>query len=563
MGKGTDKLYITHSEWASDDFGASTGFASKNTLPFRRLPYNFCSLSLQPFSHPVCTADGTIFDLTNIIPWLKKHGTNPVTGGKLAYGELLKLNMHKNDDGEYCDPVTFKVFTDNTHIVALRASGNVFAWDTVERLNIKPKHWEDLVSGDVFSRKDIITLQDPHNLSNRDMSNFKYLKEGTSTLTPEQEAKRADPLSNINLSAIGSSSKILAAKAAVAKARAAKSSDPNHNPAVPRSSSALSRGGAESSSNTSNRAAVPYNAARHTTGKAAASFTSTAMSVHTTSERALLSDEEYMLKPKKIKYKGYARIQTNLGNLNIKLHTDYAPKAVYNFVKLSQKGYYNGVKFHRSIRNFMIQGGDPTGTGRGGESYWGKTFDDEWESPLLHDSRGVISMANKGKNTNTSQFFITYRPAKHLDKKHTIFGQVVGGLEVLDKMETTPTGEGDRPTKDIVINEVIVFVDPFEEFLKQQAEDQEKEKQEEEKKRVGTEDDMTTWTGKRLKDGRRKADGTEGVTGVGKYLKAATVKAAAGEEDEIVGVVEDEYTYEEPVKKKTKSGGGFGNFDSW
>lgn len=210
----------------------------------------------------------------------------------------------------------------------------------------------------------------------------------------------------------------------------------------------------------------------------------------------------------------------------------------------------------------MIQGGDPTGTGRGGTSHWGKNFDDEWESPLLHDARGIISMANKGKNTNSSQFFITYRPAKHLDRKHTIFGRVVGGLDVLDKMETTPVGEGDRPTRDIVINDVVVFVDPFEEFLKKQAEEQEKEKLEEERKRVGTDDDMTTWTGKRLRDARRKVDVGEGAPGVGKYLKAAAAAAAA--DDEIVEVMEeDEFTYEQPVKKKVKGGGGFGNFDSW
>jgi len=307
----------------------------------------------------VCTPDGTIFDLTNIIPWLKKHGTNPVTGAQLSHKDLLKLHMAKNEDGEYCDPVTFKVFTDNTHIVAIRTSGNVFAWDTIERLNIKPKHWRDLVGDEQFTRKDIITLQDPQNLESRDMSEFKYLKDGTSTLTEEQAAERADPLSRINVAAMGSSAKILAAKAAVAKARAAKSSDPNQYPSRPggKASGALSRDGSSSSSGGNNNSAgrnVPYNAARHTTGRAAASLTSTSLTPHTGAERALLSDEEYMLKPKRIKIKGYARISTNLGNLNIELHTDYAPKAVYNFVKLAQKGYYNGVRFHRNIRNFMV-----------------------------------------------------------------------------------------------------------------------------------------------------------------------------------------------------------------
>ncbi|CAZ85298.1 unnamed protein product [Tuber melanosporum] len=506
MGKGTDKLYITHSEWSgSDSFGASSGYTAKSTnLPFKRLPYNFCAVSLQPFTHPVCTPNGTIFDLTNIIPWLKKHGTNPVTGAPLSHKDLLKLHMAKNEDGEYCDPVTFKVFTDNTHIVAIRTSGNVFAWDTVERLNVRPKHWRDLVGDEEFTRKDIITLQDPQNLESRDMCEFKYLKDGASTLTEEQAAERADPLSGINVAAMGSSAKILAAKAAVAKARAAKSSDPNHNPS---------------------RKNVPYNAARHTTGRAAASLTSTSLTPHTGAERALLSDEEYMLRPKRIKIKGYARISTSLGNLNIELHTDYAPKAVYNFVKLAQNGYYSGVRFHRNVRNFMIQGGDPTATGRGGTSHWGKPFDDEFESPLLHDARGILSMANKGKNTNSSQFFITYRAAKHLDRKHTIFGKVVGGLDVLDKMEVAPVGDGDVPIKDIVMKEVVVFVDPFDE----------------------------------LRDAGRGGGGSAGE--VGKYLKIKA-KEVTGE-DEVAGEVMEEYAYDGPVKKKPKAGRGFGNFDSW
>ena len=170
----------------------------------------------------------------------------------------------------------------------------------------------------------------------------------------EQEAERADPLSNINLAASGSMAKILAAKEAVAKARAAKAASAEQ-------ASALSKGSSGAGGNTSQtksfvtKDATPYNAARHTTGRAAASLTSTSMAVHTGSERALLTDEEYMLKPKRIKIKGYARISTSLGNLNIEMHTDYAPKAVYNFVKLAQKGYYNGTKFHRNIRSFMVR----------------------------------------------------------------------------------------------------------------------------------------------------------------------------------------------------------------
>ncbi|KAL7652665.1 cyclophilin peptidyl-prolyl cis-trans isomerase Cyp8 [Aspergillus niger] len=413
MGKGTDKLYITHSEWASEDAfsasaGAGVGRAKRGGVDtaFKRLPFNFCSLSLQPFSHPVCTPSGTIFDLTNILPWIKKHGTNPVNGAPLKSSDLIKLHLAKNESDEYVDPVTYKVFTDNTHIVALRNTGNVFAWDTVERLNIKGKLWRDLVTDEEFTRKDIITLQDPQNVESRNLSSFNYLKEGESGLTDEQIREREDPSNNVNVNALGSSAKILKAKEAVAKARAERSQRVGSTATSKELAKAGSAGNAALSQKTASfqsGKAVPYNAAKHTTGLAAASFTSTGMTPHTSAELALLSDEEYMLKRGRVKQKGYARISTNVGDVNLELHTEYAPKAVWNFIKLAKKGYYRDVTFHRNIKGFMIQGGDPSGTGRGGESIWGKYFNDEFEGPLKHDSRGTLSMANKGKNTNSSQ----------------------------------------------------------------------------------------------------------------------------------------------------------------
>lgn len=105
------------------------------------------------------TETGTIFDLTHILPWLKKHGTNPITGEKMDSKELIKIHISKNELGEYVDPVTFKALTDNTKIVAVRTTGNVYAWETVERLNIKTKHWHDLVNDEEFARKDVIIIQ--------------------------------------------------------------------------------------------------------------------------------------------------------------------------------------------------------------------------------------------------------------------------------------------------------------------------------------------------------------------------------------------------------------------
>jgi peptidylprolyl isomerase len=139
--------------------------------------------------------------------------------------------------------------------------------------------------------------------------------------------------------------------------------------------------------------------------------------------------------------------ETTQGNVEIKLFQSEAPKTVENFVGLVKKGYYDGLIFHRVIKNFMIQGGDPTGTGRGGESLWGGKFEDEFNSQKF-DRKGILAMANAGPNTNGSQFFITTVPTPWLTNKHTIFGEVTSGYENIQKIEQTATGPGDRPVVD-------------------------------------------------------------------------------------------------------------------
>jgi cyclophilin family peptidyl-prolyl cis-trans isomerase len=123
-----------------------------------------------------------------------------------------------------------------------------------------------------------------------------------------------------------------------------------------------------------------------------------------------------------------ATIKTDLGEIVISLHADKAPKTVNNFVFLSRDGFYNDVIFHRVISNFMAQGGDPTGTGRGGPGY---QFEDEFDPDLRHDGPGILSMANAGPNTNGSQFFLTHIATPHLDDRHSVFGKVIEGMDVL------------------------------------------------------------------------------------------------------------------------------------
>lgn len=151
-------------------------------------------------------------------------------------------------------------------------------------------------------------------------------------------------------------------------------------------------------------------------------------------------------------------LSTTLWDITLELFPEAAPKAVENFVGLTQNGYYDGIIFHRVIRDFMIQGGDPTGTGMGGKSMWMRAFEDEFLDRELTHKKWVISMANAGRNTNGSQFFIvTAEDASFLDRKHTIFGHVITGMDIVDKIEASDTDRNDRPTEEVKINKATVL----------------------------------------------------------------------------------------------------------
>jgi peptidyl-prolyl cis-trans isomerase A (cyclophilin A) len=171
-----------------------------------------------------------------------------------------------------------------------------------------------------------------------------------------------------------------------------------------------------------------------------------------------------MMKKDKIDYKenvnGLTAIfKTSMGDFDIELNVKEAPETVWNFVNLAEGRqptvkdgpYYNGLIFHRVIRGFMIQGGCPEGSGRGGPGY---RFNDEFDKNLRHSVEGILSMANAGPGTNGSQFFITLGPTPHLDGRHTVFGRVIKGMDVVKKIGDTPTGAMDRPRTDVVIQSV-------------------------------------------------------------------------------------------------------------
>lgn len=153
------------------------------------------------------------------------------------------------------------------------------------------------------------------------------------------------------------------------------------------------------------------------------------------------------------------RLETSMGVLTVELYTDHAPRTCHNFATLASRNYYDGTVFHRIIPDFMIQGGDPTGTGRGGASMYGEKFEDEIRKDLKHTGAGILSMANSGPNTNGSQFFITLAPTPWLDGKHTIFGRVSSGMKVVQRMGMVKTDSEDRPVEDLKITSASVVDD--------------------------------------------------------------------------------------------------------
>ncbi len=152
-----------------------------------------------------------------------------------------------------------------------------------------------------------------------------------------------------------------------------------------------------------------------------------------------------------------ARFDTSKGSFEVELFEDKAPVTAKNFLDLARKGFYDGTIFHRVIDGFMIQGGDPTGTGRGGPGY---SIKDEFGPGLRHTGEGMLSMANAGPNTGGSQFFITLAATPWLDNKHAIFGKVTSGMDVVRAIGKVPTGAGDRPREAVVIRKVEVKEPP-------------------------------------------------------------------------------------------------------
>jgi len=358
MGKknrhSKDRLYMSAAETAAQGGRQSGAGASRD----RTLPFECCALSLSPFETPCCGVEGVIFDLVNIVPYLQKHKKNPISGEVMASKDLIRLNMSKNADGAWMCPVTCKSFNDSSHVVAIRTTGNVFAYEAVQELNIKNKNFEDLLTGEKFTKADIITLQDPHNATHcakRDISNFVHLQQVREDAAAARNAEghvRHNPTSESVFKEI--ERKRAADEAAGIKRKTLEEM--------------MTGGFSDEGANDDVEALLALRASTqevspgqvNTDGRAGSSLTSSSAGVHTSSAVRLARPEELRVaryaKMKTLGKKGYVQLQTNFGNLNIELHCDMAPRTCWNFITLCARGYYDNTIFHRLIRGFMLQG---------------------------------------------------------------------------------------------------------------------------------------------------------------------------------------------------------------
>eukprot|EP01061_Rhynchopus_euleeides_P024472 TRINITY_DN3942_c0_g1_i1.p1 TRINITY_DN3942_c0_g1~~TRINITY_DN3942_c0_g1_i1.p1 ORF type:complete len:565 (+),score=257.89 TRINITY_DN3942_c0_g1_i1:41-1735(+) len=408
------------------------------------LPYDYCALTFMPIDDGVFLENGLCFERDALLKYIRDHSKNPIDGSELTEGKVYPLKLRKNDAGNYFCPVSEKEFSIHSHIVAIRTTGNVYMHDIVDQLNIKAKDYTDLVFGTPFKRTDIIVLQDPKTMwDKRNAAKFYHTKSADAQKAQLQALRLKED--NMRTStAVGD------------KAGDLDPSDPEYARDL-RARQAIARD--------------IENNARF----AAAGFTSTGKTPYAKDEQKTLTQDQVVEEKVFEEFRSMCaapgserhhdatvELDTSLGVIQMKVHCGVCPKTAYNFLALAERDYYSGTVFHRVVRDFVMQGGDPTGTGTGGTSCWGGTFGDEIFGRFKHDKKGIVSMANSGRDSNGSQFFITLAPAPFLDGKHTVFGMVTAGLDVLDKANSTPTDPGTEcPSTPIVLKGVRVLQSPF------------------------------------------------------------------------------------------------------
>ena len=450
-----EKQYQSASEFKSNSQLRAGTTSSSTNAQQRVLPLDCCALTLVKIQDPVCTPNGVMFETTALLPFLRQHHTDPVTGTPMSSKDVILLHIDKNDHGEWQCPILTKVLSDHIKVVAVKErngnGANVYSWEAYHELNVKTKNYCDLITGDKFDPKhDIILLnnpQDPDFQKLRDVNQFYHMKHGQELQSTTKESTSNNIQHSITAKRV--MEKIQQQKSTTIKTKTTTTptvTTSTHTPQLYTAEAVLGHS-VTSILTSSSLTCTSSDSMGHNMPRTA------------TLEEILHAQFRVM---KHLKKKGLCTIHTNMGPIGIELHCDIVPRTCTNFLGLAERGKYNNSSFHRLIPTFMIQGGKGT-TDDDDTSLWDHAFCDEFDDRLSHDSEGILSMANSGPGTNKRQFFITFQPTPHLNRKHTIFGRVIQGISVLQEMKQVPTDKKDRPIHSIIINSIEVLVNPAEE----------------------------------------------------------------------------------------------------
>jgi peptidyl-prolyl cis-trans isomerase-like protein 2 len=500
----------------------------------RTLPFTHCALTLVAFETPVCNSAGIVFENESILNFVMRHKKDPTTGAPMTSRDLISLNMDKDEEGNYQCPVLTKPFADHTKIVAIvqpsRTEANVYSWEAYQELNVKPKNWEDLISGAKFDKqKDVIILNDPLNEEfhrRRDINSFWHVSnarelEKDVALGTVQHTKTAERILE----------QLSKSKLENKKAKAL----------IPKETTTV-----DTKNRTFKVLASDVTGVEQTSGKTSSSFTSTGMDVWQDSNQREATEEEILQAQFRVmcaaKKKGRVKLHTTMGVLTLELHCDVAPRTCANFLALCQAGRYNGTKCHRIIPSFMIQLGksnDDTDA-----SIWGGAFPDEFDDRLKHSDSGVLAMAHSGPGTNRQQFYLTFHSCNHLDRKHSVFGFVSDGKDVLEMMRKVPTDKKDRPVEEIAIISTEIILNPAEEA------------------RLAEEKRLERLATDRASGGKKSKTDAKLIVAesnkVGRYLQQTSTTIVNNQDQDDQDVVLPT-RLQPPPKKETK----FGDFSGW
>jgi len=466
---------------------ARSGMGSSNTnggVVQKRLPFFCCALTQVPFQHPVCMKNGIIIESSALIDFIVQHKKDPITGEPLLSTKdekIITLHMDKDEEGRWQCPILTKPFSDYTKIVAIWDRKNneayVYSYEAYKELNINPKNYIDLITGNKFHpQKDVLILNDPQDdtfQTKREIQNFWYIQNGRTMQMNKHTTTTTTNNTDVKHSVTATRIMEQIQKERIENKRKVTSNE---------ESSSIPTTTIDSNNNDKKKRKIilaeDVTGVKYTSGKAAGSLTSSSMEIVGDGKNGMdgnnnnnnlreATQEEILQAQFKVmrhrKEKGYVRMMTNYGDLLLELHCEMTPRTCTNFLGLCEQKVYDGTNFHRLIPGFMIQGGKANKEGSEDGSLWGPAFQDEFDDRLKHIGSGRLSMANAGPGTNKQQFFITFKPCPHLDRKHTIFGEVVDGDSILEKIQRVKTDKKDRPLEAVTIKKMEILVDPAKE----------------------------------------------------------------------------------------------------